>query len=166
MRHLYCDGLHWKYVFVWLHHVSHPHFLCLLPISDDHLPSTEKEQPGLASTSKGCNDPFLEHTYGQIVQPAVKCFSRKWLRDYNTDISSISAVSIISVILVTWYHLKDTNITEQTPAATTELEERLRATQIQTEQAAQHFGGNFKTFSSIGGDAHACSFFLSSKRLQ
>lgn len=49
------------------------------------------------------------------------------------------------------YHLKDTNITEQTPAAATELEARLRATQIEAEQADQQVGGNFQTFAPIGG---------------
>lgn len=95
MRHLHCAGLLWKYIFVWLHCVSHPNFLCLLPTSNDHLPSAGKGRLGVSDHQWGKkNKAVLEHTYAQIVQPGVKCSCRMCpLYYYSTD-TSISAVSI------------------------------------------------------------------------
>lgn len=100
----------------------------------------------------------------RFIQPGVKCFCRlHLLYSYSTD-TSITAVSIIFSNSGTRYHLEDTNNTWKT----TELEERLKAPQVQTEKASRHFGGSFQTCSSIvvWGYAHAWSSALPPKALQ
>lgn len=94
MRHLHCDGSHWKYIFVWLHHVSRPVCLCLLPTNNDHLPSARKGRLGSVTTGEGKNKALMEHTYALMIQPGVKCFCRMCLLYYSSTDTSISAVSI------------------------------------------------------------------------
>lgn len=104
--------------------------------------------------------------WSPVREKAKLCWSKPVLRSFSleSDVSVECAFFIIitlkltflllalfSVISGTRYHLEDANNTWKTPGTTTELEERLKAPEVQTEKAKRHFRGNFQTCSSIVG---------------